>query len=635
MKSDTYSKFRISSLPVANDWQIVIDETGNLFGPEALNAEESSTDLGKVVALVTSERSKIQPVVKSFHAVRSKPEDVLDLLSRLFDSSEIGILGFTVKQPELIGISWVNAVTLLVRWICKLLPLPTERPVKLSFFIEQRQKFVAGTDLRVLSDTLLSSLQGAFPGRYEHTKLRIEFITKDGHPHNGYADALAYLWGSSKPQIKEFLEQSKLLGANFIQAQDDVLERLYLALHEHYKLLPNDWYSVISAALKTQNKTLIHDALNELGDIVRHQPERWALYSEHLNYLQQIKQFNPHELYSAYSWLRKFYPEQNPPEERHYLSFISGEIAAENHLGHVDTEHAEEAIQLANELAYEDMPSATQLVLRASVTYTNALKFQAALEYLLAWSQFPIIALGRLNAAKLKSAIGQCYAFLGDYESANRSFADSQLIMLQISDQRTRKRDLLQTQHYQLLVSMDEGSSTEKQIAYFLQQAGLSSDLALAAKEIAKSGSEHRFTHYLWLRMCFKSPEFGRKYFPIYYANQSFWQRNEAHPWGLINFYRAYLVWLLNGDTKELEQLLKNSTSTDYGFTLRWIQRVQNAVSERILQRSSSIDSNSQYKELDSRYLHAFISAPRPESNQLLHEECAALLVSATPFNFH
>ncbi|MCK7460409.1 hypothetical protein L8G48_12450 [Idiomarina sp. ATCH4] len=530
----------ILSLEVAQVWHLLIDETGSQFSAKARDLPESSHEVGKVVGLLLPEQKKLPQLPKVFHATQSDPATVHHIVSNLIQH-RVGIIGATVKNEELEGYGWINTVELLTRWILTLLPA-SGKAVTVKVFIEQRAPYSAGTDMRALAETLQNEMRLLSPKRLGQLNLRLEVIDKAGHLYNGYVDSLAYLWGSPKLINKRFLESSGLNEQCLIEDDSHRIERLFLALNHRQKLEPEDWYAMSGIEPKTIRDTALSESLQTLGEYCKEDYSRWLQYLVYSQQQQQQKSYHPYELYYACQWLARHAPADLPPLQR--LQLLSIQLSASNHMGKVAKNIAKKAETLADQLLDEDAQLCCEVALRIIVTYCNAFEFGTAKLVAEQWLRLPKIVLGKENYAKLLSSAGQVYAFLGDLQ-AEAYFEESLSEFAELKDLKQAQKQCQQTRHYQALWLMDSDNDIEvanKALSQALATESVAS-LRNLAVSLARGEINDRFTHYLLLRACIKIPNSLASVARAYWSQKSSWQKGLGHPWALINFYRALILW--------------------------------------------------------------------------------------------
>jgi len=545
----------------------------------------SSHEIGKVVGLLVPESIQLPALQAGFHATQSDPAYVHNVVNQLIQR-QVGVIGATVKNEELEGYSWINTIELLTRWVLTLLPA-SGAPVTVKVFIEQRAPYAAGADLSALAETLQNQLRLLSPERLGQLKLSLAMIKKTGHPYNGYVDSLAYLWGSPKPVNKRFLLSSGLAEQCLIEADSHRFERLFLALNHQQKLEPVDWYAMAAIEPESMSHTALGECLRQLGQRCQEDESRWLQYLSYSRREQQQKQYYPHDLYYACQWLEEYVPATLAPIAK--LQLLSIQLAAANHMGRVESALAKQAEALARQLLEENAQLCCEVALRIIVTYCNAFEFEKAQAVVNHWLKVPKLAIGTENHAKLLSSAGQVMAFLGD-AAANDYFEQSLSHFAKLNDKRQLQKQSQQTRHYQALWLMDYVPHTDAAVSALEQALGVESAASLRglATRFARGEATDRFGHYLLLRACVKVPKKLEAVVRAYWSQKQNWQVGTGHPWALINFYRALILWQspLQKTTDEAlswaNQALKNAKLQSQGRTLHTIANAIDAVIQKM-----------------------------------------------------
>lgn len=541
----------ILSLDEAPVWHLIIDETGSSFNAKARELTDSDSAVGKVVGLLHHEILQLPKLQQRFHATQSDVATVHSVLENLL-KAKVGIIGCSVKVEEIEGYGWINSIRLLTRWALALLPASGE-PVKVKVFVEQRAPYIDGTDMRAFSETLQNDMQKLSPKRLGRLKLEFNIIPKSGHPHNGYVDSLAYLWGSPKPENRAFLKQLKLINSCFINDDTLFVERLFLLIQHQHKLIPEDWYQLASLPVFDYSGTLLDECLELLGEECKNDGERWTQFLDYVCERQLAKNYLPSDLLHASNWLARFQPNQLTPIVN--LRLLNIRLSTNNHLGHVAKDVAQSATQLAERLFDEDAQLCCETTLRVIVMHCNNCDFSAAKELAEKWLQHPLALIGKKNYGKLLSSLGQCEAFMGN-ASANDYFKQAIDVFQTLAAQNESTAEIKQTSHYLALHNMDSPNVSESLVLQqFLKLFNLKNELELrrTAADYAHGKLTDRFAHFLLLRACIKCPIEFSQVSKAYLSQQEFWTYGDSHPWQLIHLYRALLLWQT---TKTHQQLL-------------------------------------------------------------------------------
>jgi hypothetical protein len=327
-----------------------------------------------------------------------------------------------------------------------------------------------------------------------------------------------------------------------IEEDSHRIERLFLALNHQQKLEPTDWYAMSGIDSKIIRDTALCESLQTLGEYCKEDYSRWLQYLVYSQQQQLQKGYHPYELYYATQWLAHHAPADLAPLQR--LQLLSIQLSASNHMGKVAKDIAEKADALSEQLLDEDAQLCCEAALRIIVTYCNAFEFETAKLVAQKWLKLPKIAIGKENYAKLLSSAGQVYAFLGDPQ-AGAYFEQSLGEFAELKDINQAKKQCQQTRHYQALWLMDNDIDNELANKALCEALATESVAGLRnlAVSLARGEINDRFAHYLLLRACIKIPNSLASVARAYWSQKSSWQKGLGHPWALINFYRALILW--------------------------------------------------------------------------------------------
>jgi len=578
---------KISQLKPASAWTLLIDETGSEFGPEADALNASDRNLGRCVAVVIPSSTKLPPV-PGFHGTEVPAAQLEELLQRLLQAP-VGVFGFSVKDPAASASNWMAHIHTLLRWVLAQLPL-TGDPTHVSARIEIRDNYTAHSgELRALTDILLSELRALAPQRYGALTLDLQFVNKTD-PLIGYADAVAYAWGGSSGVVPELLKKTQWLGHCLLRPSDVAPERIYLALYDsEHGLSPSQWYQLCAAAQAEVPGSLLHQALEKLGQSVQRQAEVWRSYLDEARQRLASKNFKLPELGCALEHLQRWAPSNNQIPPLMQLQLSSAQLSASNHAGHCAPELVRELEQRIDALHDEAAPEACATLLRLAVSTSNAFDFNALRQPVERWLGYPIAVPGLLNHAKLHSTLGQMAAFSGQSVVALPHFDCALQALERLSDPQQRQRELQQTRSYRLLAELDHPSFAANdwlaRLQTHLRSRPKDTDWASLSHGLALSGASRRYAQHLLLRALLRCPEPLRAARAAYLEAAEQWQTGTEHPWPLINAYRAWLLQQ-NGHTQParawLQEALDGCLDPDRGPTLHWIGLVLHTLGQSL-----------------------------------------------------
>jgi tetratricopeptide (TPR) repeat protein len=176
--------------------------------------------------------------------------------------------------------------------------------------------------------------------------------------------------------------------------------------------------------------------------------------------------------------------------------------------------------------------------------------------------------------AKIVSSLGQCYSIARDYQKAE-SYFEKAIRFFENCEHPDKSRDIEQTIVYRLINALE--GEMEGFEALFSSFFNLTEDTAI---EFAKSDSVlDQYKHHLFIRVLCECPRF-LKYKESYLENEGSWKFQPFHPWQLIVFYRALLVY--EGSPKEaydyFSQALEICNDSEHGDTMAVIGAVLGVV---------------------------------------------------------
>lgn len=647
----------LQSLSPCAVWDVLIDETGNVFEldeAEALNSTHNT--LGKVVALVLAQGYETKlPKKDKFHATEAKNAEIDSLLNDLLSvKGKVGIIGFSMKDATKNG--WLSQIEKLIRTVIMLLPIKPENPVRINFNIEQRSGFTASVNLIALEELIITSLTAQFPQRFDKLHISLSFITKDENPYNAYVDTLAHMWGSPAAISKDRLKKSALLGHCLLRQSDQQgIEKLTWILEDKRidaPLRASEWFKLCEGAkFDLSEKSLLSYYLTELGKKVKTTPDVWNNYLDYIQKRISAKDYDLVGLGYGINWLSSYQPEGTTFTPMMELHHSAASLALANHQGRVLTDLISTATtkseQYINELLAEDAIAVANLILKIAVATTNAYAFDTLIPIIKKCLSYPVEVFGLLTYSKLQSQLAQLYAFTGQDQAAEPLFSSAIEGFKKLSNKAQAGKEILQTTSYQLIHQMKLGgaSTTEdfkaqvvKHLSRFVR------DEPSKILKLATSGDlpMQKYPHHLMLRAMVLAPSLWQTEIDGYLAKQANWQQGESHPWALILAYRAWLM-LGAGNRAESLDLFKQAIALCQpgelsGPTVEWIGLVITGLAKQLHPQTGF--------ELDLEHVnalqHQMPGLPTAELTEvfstktsLTHVEQLAWLEKCLPFNFH
>ena len=636
----------IRHLPPLSQWSIFIDETGTNFNNNTCDYDIDDLSLGKCIALIVPtklyEKNTILPPIGYQHATNSD-EAKNDTIINTVLKAPVGVLGFSIiDEINSRTTSWFNSIYTLIKWVVKLIPINTNKTTELTFYIEERSEYNTSINLLPIIDVLLAELSEINPNRYRKVKINAKFIDKYEHPLIGYADTIAHMWGSPSPISQDRLRKSKMLGHCLIRPSDNVMERLYHSLDSTETLEPNEWYEITSAVADEPKGTLLHDTLNELGEIVQNDQNKWIAFLEEVR-KNLSHSYNPLTINTALNWLEKNTPQGltlSPLDQLHKLSV---EIDRANHLGNFDSsmnDKISKIKELREKLFDEYAKELCEIDLRLIISYSNIYEFSKMKDIIDYWQKVDTATITKETKGKLISSEGQYYAFIGNNTEAVRKFDEAISLFKTLSDNKKVEIHAPWTSSYKAVSLLDLKEQKVEQVRSILENSIIGQSLLQSIKSILTTPSR-RFEEYLMLRTFVYYPTSFSEEIQEYINKIELWNDGDSHPYQIINFYRAWL--LFKNDKYDLaKEFIKNTfdicNNSNEGVTIKWIGYTLQLLATKIgiIKRNSS-NIISKAEKLSSTFSALPIDKMKEWEQRcdLKHSECLQLLEELTPFNFH
>lgn len=532
-------------LTASKEWTVLVDETGTDFGAGAHGKTE-----GKMVALFVPSETSLRDLPKAWHAVERDlegEEGILSVADSIY-SSPCGIVGITVSALPGTSVEnqWMSCVEDILALGFRFLPVKGSTHV--TVFVEQRD--VAGREGKILlSKTIegvLHRLAFAFPEKAAAISATGRVIAKDDHPWNGYADLLAYLWGS--PTFSFLADRFGWKGPCFLDATAaPVLRRAMDSMRTEGKPAANDWTSILSLPGAEDESSLASSFLRALGQEAQSDADVWRTFLDEAVRHLDSKAIDMDLLVRQLRWLKAWEPVDADLPPRTRLVWLVSELAAANHTGRTDLHEAEafrrEFDELSARLHREDCPLCAHANLHLAVSYTNAFEFGKARDLLLPMRGWPAEGMGLRMEGRLLSSLGQHAAFLGDPVGALPLFDEAIARFRDLSEK--SRLEILQTSAYAATASMDAGTpDADKRLASYLWGGPFSEEsLVSEARRLAASAKPvEKYSHHILLRRLVELPA-DHPARAAYLEEKPRWSEPAAgHPWELIEFYRALLL---------------------------------------------------------------------------------------------
>lgn len=631
-------------LPVHDQWEVIIDETGDLFGSDVARlSSQTRSNPGKVVALIVPKgKVKFKSLRAGFHATSAAPGEVDKALAEVLQQP-VGVLGFSVLDSDInVNTTWLGAIESLMKWVLRLLPFDAESTTTVEFFIEQKGSYDTGLNLSVMSDLMHSELLDLDNDRYKQLQVSATFVEKEDHPLNGYVDAIAFTWGSPASVSKHRLKLSKLEGHCLLKPDDQSMQKLYLALNRGVVLKPEDWFALCANLAGEPQTSLAINLMNRLGERVKANGALWQGYLDYVRSRMTSKAFDLPGLAAVLNWLDTYKPEDSQLPDMVRLYWASARLAVANHWGRVSVDDARECFAIGNSLLQENAPAVCEADLRAAVACTNAFEFEAAANALQRWIGVDPAVPGLKAAAKIASSLGQHCAFMQEHGDAEVYFNQAIEMFSSLSDKTEAQREVQQTRAYQLIAKADAGEDDSGALTQALATY-LEKDISKYINSGFTEVQGMRYQHHILLRLFVAQPVLFDKEIDLYLKRSAQWITAEHHPWPLINVYRGLLL-AEKGQQKLAVQYctegVQNCLSSE-NTLIQWMGWVL-----KVLVQSAGVVINIELDDsIEKDIANNLPKAPLPVLKEWLMKipenglmplpERIAYLQRCLPFNFH
>ena len=570
----------LSALKPSPSWTILIDETGRNFSSSGI-----VQDCGRMVALFVPNGESLPDLPQEWHAVDQSlngEHGILNVIGRI-QSAKCGVLGIpvTVLPKTTVADQWISCVEDILSLGFRLLPLDGD--TKISIFVEQRGYFSGSNGSIMLTktvDDVLHRLAYAFPERAKKLSVgKSHIIRKGDHPWNGYADAVAFMWGSPLMRKKDLLDTTGWIGPCLFERDSaKILIRCLDIFSKEQKLDATDWTKLFELSASESDTSLASAFLHALGQETRNNTFLWRTFLDETVRHLDSKAIRMDLLNAQVRWLKQWEPvdTQLPPRIR--LMWLTSKLASANHAGctnlHESDAFRKEFDELCERLRREDCPLVAHAKLHLAVSYTNAFEFEKARDLLLPMRDWPVEGLGLRMEGRLLSSLGQHTAFLGDSAGALPLFDEAISLFRDLSE--FSRLEIGQTSAYAATAAMDAKTpDANERLAAYIWGAPFSEErfVAEARRLAASSRPDEKYVHHILLRHLVELPE-DHPARAAYLAEKDRWSEPAfGHPWELIEFYRSLL--LPKGSMRN-ERLLSafNLAMSEDGATLQVIAAV-------------------------------------------------------------
>lgn len=613
-------------LPVSDQWDIAIDETGDQFEHRG---DPHQFLNGRMVALAQSRHGqRLRPLKADFHAAHESNETLLAAVQTML-GAPVGILGLQIIDPLMESHpEWMIGIKRLIDLALRQLPLPSQKPSRVNVMIENRGEFTSQVSLKALEALLRSELKSLSPERYGQLTLTLEFVPKGSHPLLAYADLIAYLW---KARDKTLLQRSRLLGHCLLQKDQPSLMRCFAALEGGAVLSPADWYALVGALSSEPAHSLLFDALHRLGQQVQKKPQLWQRYLDHLHALLSQKTYQLEELGAAIGWLQDWQPAHQKIPPRLQLQWLSAQLARNNHLGITDLTLPAKILELGKHLTDEAAPEVCAAHLRLAVTAMNCFEFGEAREVVQHWLEQPVAVMGLLNQAKLLSSMGQLEAFAGRPAEAVRWFDQALAAFARLSDPAQAQRESRQTGAYRLIALTDDVAVSDAALETALVQA--LPPLQQPTPDWSKLGA---YEWHLLLRALGQRPGLLPALSRDALAAYDHPGAASNHPWELVAFWQSVLSTAQQEALgwQRKQEALACCLDDSQGVTVRWIGSVLGQLVQRLGLEDVQALSAGQLAQLREQLPRAPWDAWAQLGQPSPDQDLMGLIATCLPFNY-
>jgi hypothetical protein len=541
----------IGSLKPCEVWNLLIDESGKYYEEDA-----SGKHAGRIVGVLTPSSTTL-PELFDFHAASESPERVDQVLQNLLDSP-VGIFGISVRDiPLSKGERWMDGVCEVIHWVWQQLPIdPVSPNPSLNVFIENRGEFDVKADLRALRRELLRQWAVIDPRR--GVTLSLKVIGKKNNGHLGYADAVAFTWGSPAQESKARLRQSGLLGTCLQDIGSGTKLRNLRDFFARPELMDGEyWKWLISLEDSMNPHSLSGQVLDRLAAHCRANSRKWDELVESLFQYLESKALDLFILGRQCEWLEYSRPLNCQLPKTVALMLRVAQLATKNHRGATGCEPLmDEVRQLGTQLLMEDARLVCRADLHLAVQPTNSFQFDLAGRHMLRWRDMlgmvidehavrqtnpdmGVMTIGLKLSGRVKSTLGQHLAFQGRNAQACELFQLAIKDFERLSDKKVATKDMVQTGTYLAIASMDDPNCPPEVVLQRVEQ--VLGPLDQAVKKLARDVDPSRkYSHHLLLRYL---AQFGDNDLVARYMDAAKDMPYEyGHPWQLIQFYRVCMA---------------------------------------------------------------------------------------------
>lgn len=564
----------IRTLKPRNKWTLLVDETGTDFISSAQTRSDEDRRLGRMVGLLLPRNHGLPNLKKGWHAV-DKGLAEIDRTLQMVLNAECGIFGISVKSiPMSPKERWAQLIRSLLDWIVRLIPFDGKTHIQV--LVEQRAMYTSGQNWRLMADMIQYDLGLTFPDRAENIDLNIQVIDKQGHPCNGYVDAIAYTWAQGSHASKIRLQESGLENTCLLSFYPDLLLQNWNAYCRGQQMEPLEWSDLVAEPGADDPVCLATTLLDALGHECAKNARLWETYVQQCISLAHGKAVVLEALARQVAWLDRFKPKGSQIPKPLQLIWLTVRLASANHHGNTEIAEIKELGSLSNDLYLENAPLVCNADLHRAVQHTNRFEFAQASVPLKRWENCDPAVPGLRYRAQVLSSMGQHRAFSGENKKAVQYFDQAIDAFKQLSDGGTS--EIEQTGTYRLIAMMDETEYSDETVTE--EFISLFGTIDFDRDIVGTDDASRKYTHHLLLRYLVHrgNPAVEKEYLD----KQAYWRTGTGHPWPLIQAYRALLLKKQRNNEKALETMLEGAVlafEPGQGATVRFIGTCLRAIS--------------------------------------------------------
>ncbi len=531
------AEHRFWLLQPAAHWTLFIDESGADFR----NEDGGDPRAGKIVGVAVPQGVRLPDLPGGFHAVDIADNQELDRhLQNLLDAPA-GILGLTMGSlPRLSGELWALGVVELVQWALRLLPIPADAAGRLEVLVEKREYWQSTANWQPLISEARAQLALADPARAKRLSVDLQLVKKDAHPHLGYADLVAFTWGSPAAVSRDRLAKSGILGACFLAPGSHLLRKAWDDLGRTGEATAEQWSGLLGLAGAGDPGTLPGQLVGRLAGQCRRAPALWQKLANLAFHHLESKAVNLALLGRQLQCLEEWLPTGGglPPKAR--LALHTARLAEASHRGAVETGLEKELEELSGQLYTEDARLVCLADLYRAVGATNRFDFAGAERIIRRWvdcaPEIPTLQVW----GRALSLSGQLEAFQGRPAAAGQRFEQALAAFSRLSDPHQARAEQRQTSTYLAIVAMDTPDLDAAAIRQAVERALGGPILAAAERLAGAAGDQDKYAQHLLLRYLVRHGTEAERHACLEREPQ--WAAGGGHPWPLIQAYRGLLL---------------------------------------------------------------------------------------------